>query len=48
MDPAFRGKESGNHLLIDINRDRSFQEMFSDFTRSFREIVATVTAGKTG
>jgi hypothetical protein len=48
VDPAFRGYESGNHLLFGINGYRSFQEMFSDFTGSFRKIMAAVPARKTG
>ena len=45
---AFRGNESGNHLLVGISRDWSFQEMFSEFPGSFREIMAAVSAGKSG
>jgi hypothetical protein len=48
MDPAFRGNEPGNHLEIGINRDRSFDEMFSDLPGSFGEIVAAITTGKAG
>ena len=32
VDPAVRGNKTGNHLLLGINGDRSFQEMFSDLT----------------
>ena len=46
--PAFRGNESGDHLLIGIDGDRSFQEMFSEFPGSFREIMAAVSARKSG
>ena len=48
VDPAVGCNESGDHLLIGINWDRSFQELFSDFTGSFREIMAAVSARKTG
>ena len=48
VDPAVGCNESGNHLLVCIKRDRSFQEMFSDFTGSFREIMAAVSARKSG
>ena len=47
VDSAFRSNEPGDHLFIGINRDRSFEEMFSNFTGSFREIMATVPACKT-
>jgi hypothetical protein len=43
VDPAVRGNKSGNHLLIGINRDRSFEEMFSDLTRSDRVIMAAIS-----
>ena len=46
MDPTIRSNEPGNHLQIGIDRDRSFDEMFSDLSGSFREIVAAITAGK--
>jgi hypothetical protein len=45
MGPAVRGNEPGNLLLIGINRDRSFDEMFSDFTGSRRVVIAAVSAG---
>ena len=48
MDPTFRDHESGDNLKISIDRDRSFQEMFSDFTGSFRKIMAAIPAGETG
>lgn len=48
VDSAVRGNEPGDDLLFGINRDRSFQEMFSDFTGSLGEIMAAVPAGKTG
>ena len=34
MNPAFGSNESGDDLLIGINRDRGFQEMFSDLAGS--------------
>jgi hypothetical protein len=34
MDPAFRRDESGDNLVVGINRDRGFQEMFSDLAGS--------------
>ena len=46
MDPAFRGDKPGNHLQIGINRDRRFEEMFSNFLGPFRKIVAAITACK--
>ena len=48
VDPAFWGDESGNYLLIGINRDRSFEEMFPNFSCSLREIMAAVSARKPG
>jgi len=48
VNPAFRGNKSGNHLKISINGYRSFQEMFSEFPGSFREIMAAVSARKSG
>ena len=48
MDSTFRGYKSGDNLLIGIDRDRSFQEMFSEFPGSFREIMAAVSASKSG
>ena len=48
MDSTFRGYKSGDNLLIGIDRDRRFQEMFSEFAGSFREIMATVSARKSG
>lgn len=47
MDPAFCDDKSGNDLEFCINRDRGFQEMFSEFTGSFGEVVAAITAGET-
>ena len=46
MNPAFRYHESGNDLLIDIDNDRGFQEMFSDLSGSFRVIMAAVSTGE--
>jgi len=48
MDPAFRDKESCNNLQIGINRDRGFQEMFSDLASSFGEVMTAIAAGETG
>ena len=47
-DPAFWGNKSGDNLFVRINGYRSFQEMFSEFPGSFREIMAAVSAGKSG
>jgi len=35
MDSAFRYHESDDNLLIDIDNNRGFQEMFSDLSGSF-------------
>jgi hypothetical protein len=48
MDPAFRGDKPGNHLQVGINRDRRFEEVFSNFSGPFRKIVAAISAGKSG
>jgi hypothetical protein len=48
MDPAFRGNKTSYNLLISINRDRCFQEMFSNLPGSFREIMAAVPTCKSG
>jgi hypothetical protein len=48
VDPAFRYSESGNYLLIGINSNRCFQEMFSDFSGSDGVIMTGITAGETG
>jgi hypothetical protein len=48
MNPAFGGNESGDDLLIGINRDRSFQEMLSNLAGSDRVIVTGISAGKPG
>jgi hypothetical protein len=47
VSPAVGGNEPGDHPQFCIYRDRSFQEMFSDFPGSFREIVAAVSVRKT-
>jgi hypothetical protein len=47
-DPAFRGNEPGNPLEIGINRNRSFDEMFSDLPGSFGKMVYAITPGKAG
>lgn len=48
VDPAVGGNESGDYLLFGINRDRSFEEMFSDLAGSFGEIMTAVPARKAG
>jgi hypothetical protein len=48
VDPAFRGNEPGDDLLFGINRNRCFEEMFSDLTGSFGDVMAAVSAGKAG
>lgn len=48
MNPAFGSNESGDDLLIGINRDRGFQEMLSNLAGSDRVIVAGISAGKPG
>jgi len=48
MDPTFGYHESGDNLLIDIDNNRGFQEMFSDLTGSFGVIMTAISAGKTG
>jgi hypothetical protein len=34
VDPVFGSDETGDHLLIGINRDRSFQEMLLNLAGS--------------
>jgi hypothetical protein len=48
MDSAFRYHESNDNLLIDIDNNRGFQEMFSDLSGSERVIMTTISAGKSG
>ncbi len=48
MNPTFRYLESGDNLLIDIDDNRDFQEMFSDLSGSFRVIMAAIPTGKSG
>jgi hypothetical protein len=48
MDSAFRYHESGDNLLIDIDNNRGFQEMFSDLSGSERVIMTTISDGKPG
>ena len=48
VDLAFRSDESGYYLLIGINRDRNFQEMFPDLAGSGGVIMAGITAGEPG
>jgi len=40
MDPTVRSHEPGNDLKVSINRDRCFQELFSEFPGTFRKIVS--------
>jgi hypothetical protein len=40
--------QTGDNLLISVNRNRSFQEAFSRFTGSPGIIVAGIRAGKPG
>jgi hypothetical protein len=48
VDPVFRYRESGDYLLIGINSNRSFQEMFSDFPGSNGVIMTGITAREPG
>jgi len=48
VNPAFRYRESGNYLLIGIDSNRSFQEMFSDFSGSYGVIMTGIPAGEPG
>lgn len=48
MNPTFRDSESCDNLLIDIDNNCGFEEMFSDFTGSFGVIMATISAGEAG
>lgn len=48
MYTAFRYRESGDNLLIDIDNNRSFQEMFSDLTSPFRVIMTAIPACEPG
>jgi hypothetical protein len=48
MDPVFGYHESGDELLIGIDSDGSFQEMFSHFTGPERVIMTGITAGEAG
>jgi hypothetical protein len=48
LDRMLRDLQTGDNLLININRDRGFQELFSRFTGSPRIIVAGVRASETG
>ena len=42
MDRFLGDLEPGNDLPINVNGDRSFQEMFSNLPCSFRKIMAAV------
>jgi hypothetical protein len=46
MDAVFGDHESGDELLISIDGDRSFEEMFSHLTGSDGVIVTGIPAGK--
>jgi hypothetical protein len=48
VNPTFRYRESCNYLLIGIDSNRSFQEMFSDFSGSDGVIMTGITAGEPG
>jgi len=48
MNPAFGSNESGDDLMIGINRDRGFQEMLSNLAGSDWVIVTGISAGKPG
>ena len=48
MDRMLGNLQTGNNLLISINRDRCFEEPFSGFTSSLGIVVAGVLAGKSG
>lgn len=48
VNPAFRYCKSGNYLLIGIDSNRSFQEMFSDFSGSDGVIMTGISAGEPG
>jgi len=48
MDSAVRYHKSDDNLLIDIDNNRSFQEMFPDLSRSFWVIMTAISTGKPG
>jgi len=48
MDPAFGSDEPGDHPLLGIHRDRSFEEMLPNLAGSGRVIMTTVPTGKSG
>ena len=48
MDPVFGYHEPGDELLIGINSDGSFQEMFSHLTGPDGIIMTGITAGEPG
>ena len=48
MDPVFGYHKSGDCLLIRIDSDRSFQEMFSHFTGPDGVIMTGIPAGEAG
>jgi hypothetical protein len=48
MNPVFGYHETGDKLLIGIDSDGSFQEMFSHLTGSDGIIMAGIAAGEPG
>lgn len=48
VNPTFRSDKPGDHLLIGINWDWSFQEMLSNLACSGWVIVTRISAGKSG
>jgi hypothetical protein len=48
MDPVFGYYESGNELLIGIDSNRSFQEMFSHLAGPYGIIMTGIPAGEPG
>jgi len=48
MNPAFRCNEPGDYLILGINGDRRFQEMFPDLAGSGGVIMARISAGESG
>jgi len=48
MDPVFRDHEPGDELLIGIDSDGSFQEMFSHLAGPDGVIMTGIPAGEPG
>jgi len=46
MDPAVGCNESGNCPLIGTNRDRNFQEIFSELANPSGIIVVAISTGE--